>query len=150
NNRGSAYAFQGDIDRAIADFSEAIRLEPRVAAVHYNRGKLYQLHDAPSPILARRSGSTPSSHPPTTTGRPRTSSRDIATAPSPPLTRRSDSIPRPPTPTATGASCTSCKGITTAPSPTLARRSGSIRSSPPPTTTAAMRTAHGATSAAPS
>jgi tetratricopeptide (TPR) repeat protein len=40
-NRGNAYSGKGDLDRAIADFSEAIRLNPRHAVAFYNRGVAY-------------------------------------------------------------------------------------------------------------
>jgi tetratricopeptide (TPR) repeat protein len=39
NNRGLAYQAKGDGERAIADFSEAIRLEPKFAHALYNRGQ---------------------------------------------------------------------------------------------------------------
>ena len=38
SNRGVAYRQKGDGDRAIADFNEAIRLDPTFAAPFYNRG----------------------------------------------------------------------------------------------------------------
>ena len=41
NDRGIAYATKGDLDRAIADFNEAIRLDPKDAIVYRNRGKAY-------------------------------------------------------------------------------------------------------------
>jgi tetratricopeptide (TPR) repeat protein len=41
-NRGAAYARKGDLDHAIADFSEAIRLDPKLAAGYHNRGNAYQ------------------------------------------------------------------------------------------------------------
>jgi len=41
NDRGIAYATKGDPDRGIADFSEAIRLDPKDAVVYRNRGKAY-------------------------------------------------------------------------------------------------------------
>ena len=38
-NRGAAYHAKGDLDRALADFNEVIRLDPKLAAVaYYNRG----------------------------------------------------------------------------------------------------------------
>jgi Tetratricopeptide repeat len=40
SNRGNAHKRQGDIDRAIADFSEAIRLDPTFAEAFANRGLL--------------------------------------------------------------------------------------------------------------
>ena len=42
NNRGIAYATKGDLDRAIADFSEAIRLDPKDAHAYNNRGSAYE------------------------------------------------------------------------------------------------------------
>lgn len=37
-DRGRAYHLSGDYDRAIADYDQALRLEPRDAAVWFNRG----------------------------------------------------------------------------------------------------------------
>ena len=42
--RGRAYADQGEADRAIADLSEAIRLDPAAWAAFFNRGRLYYAH----------------------------------------------------------------------------------------------------------
>jgi lipoprotein NlpI len=41
HNRGLAYAVKGDLDRAIADFTEAIRLDPKDASAHNDRGSAY-------------------------------------------------------------------------------------------------------------
>ncbi|MGD0026121.1 MAG: tetratricopeptide repeat-containing serine protease family protein [Xanthobacteraceae bacterium] len=41
NNRGSAYGRKGDYDRAIADCTEAIRLDPKYAHAYNNRGFAY-------------------------------------------------------------------------------------------------------------
>jgi tetratricopeptide (TPR) repeat protein len=38
NNRGFAFAFKGNYDRAIADHTEAIRLDPKMAIAYFNRG----------------------------------------------------------------------------------------------------------------
>jgi tetratricopeptide (TPR) repeat protein len=38
SNRGVKWVAKGDIDRAIADFSEAIRLEPKLGVAYRNRG----------------------------------------------------------------------------------------------------------------
>ena len=41
NTRGIAYKHKGDYDRAIADSSEAIRLDPKYVHAYYNRGAAY-------------------------------------------------------------------------------------------------------------
>ena len=41
NNRGYAYGHKGDYDRAIADFSKAIELDPKDAETYFNRGYAY-------------------------------------------------------------------------------------------------------------
>jgi lipoprotein NlpI len=41
-NRGMAYAIKGEYDRAIADFDEAIRLNPNIAQAFVNRGEAYR------------------------------------------------------------------------------------------------------------
>src|SRR5918911_359462 len=41
-NRGNAYRYKGDTERAIADYSEAIRLKPDYALAFYNRGRTYE------------------------------------------------------------------------------------------------------------
>ena len=43
NSRGNAYHRRGDYDRAIADYTEAIRLDPKYAIVYGNRGNSYRL-----------------------------------------------------------------------------------------------------------
>lgn len=40
--RGLAREHKGEIAEALADYNEAIRLEPEVATVYFSRGKLYQ------------------------------------------------------------------------------------------------------------
>jgi len=40
-NRGVAYKGKGDDDRAIADYTEAIRLDPKYAKAHFKRGNVY-------------------------------------------------------------------------------------------------------------
>ena len=42
-NRGGAYSDRGDYERAIADFNEAIRLDPKYAAAYFGRGRAYEL-----------------------------------------------------------------------------------------------------------
>jgi tetratricopeptide (TPR) repeat protein len=41
NSRGTGYRRQNDLDHAMADFNEAIGLDPAYAAALYNRGSLY-------------------------------------------------------------------------------------------------------------
>ena len=41
NNRGVAYRVKGDLDRAIADYSEAIKLDPDYEVAYHNRGRAY-------------------------------------------------------------------------------------------------------------
>ena len=43
NNRGNAYGATGNIDRALADFNEAIRIDPQQAKAFNNRGYAYEL-----------------------------------------------------------------------------------------------------------
>ena len=42
NNSGRALEAKGDIDRAVADFNEAIRLDPQNASFYINRGNAYE------------------------------------------------------------------------------------------------------------
>lgn len=42
NNRGLAYRQKGDPDRALADYSEAIKLDPKYGPAYNNRGQIYQ------------------------------------------------------------------------------------------------------------
>lgn len=41
NGRGNGHAAKGQPDRAIADYDQAIRLNPNYAAPHYNRGSVH-------------------------------------------------------------------------------------------------------------
>ena len=41
SDRGVVYANQGNYDKAISDFTEAIRLDPQFAPAYYNRGTAY-------------------------------------------------------------------------------------------------------------
>jgi tetratricopeptide (TPR) repeat protein len=42
NNRGAAYQIKGENERAIADFSKALDIDPRLAKAYYNRAAGYQ------------------------------------------------------------------------------------------------------------
>jgi len=41
-NRGNAYYSKSDIDGAIEDYTEAIRLNPKYADAYFNRGNVYK------------------------------------------------------------------------------------------------------------
>ncbi len=41
-HRGGAYFFKGDNDRAIKDYDEAIRLDPKYAIAYGVRGRAYE------------------------------------------------------------------------------------------------------------
>src|SRR5262252_5140913 len=41
SNRAEAYAFKGDIDRAISDYTKAIVLDPNYAPAYNGRGRAY-------------------------------------------------------------------------------------------------------------
>ena len=41
-DRGQAYLDQGECDKAIADYTEAIRLDPNSTDAYFNRGIAYQ------------------------------------------------------------------------------------------------------------
>ena len=40
-NRGLAWRNKGDLDRAVADFDQAIKLDPKYVAALYNRGNVF-------------------------------------------------------------------------------------------------------------
>ena len=43
SNRGTAYVRKGQYDEALADFSRALEINPKVPQTYYNRGVAYQL-----------------------------------------------------------------------------------------------------------
>ena len=45
NNRGETWRAKGDIDRAIADYTEAIRLDPKNSNAYLNRGLVWDNKD---------------------------------------------------------------------------------------------------------
>ena len=153
NNRGNACDAKGDHDRAIADYTEAIRLDPKYACAYNNRGLAWRAkgdHDRaiadyteairldPKYAVAyynrgrawRRQGRPRPRHRRLHRGDPARSE----------IRRRYNNRGMPGTTRAT----------TTAPSPTTPRRSGSIRNTPSPTTTAASPRTTRATTTAPS
>jgi len=52
NNRGNAYQATGEFDRAIADYIEAIRLDPKYVFAHNNRGNEYRSAGLKAPGVA--------------------------------------------------------------------------------------------------
>src|SRR5215475_15617591 len=42
NNRGAGYRLKGDYDRAIADYAQAIKLNPKLVAAFVNRGVVHE------------------------------------------------------------------------------------------------------------
>ena len=151
-NRAFAYAAKKDNDRAIADYSEAIRLNPNLASAYYNRGNAYSHKGDNDRAIADYSEAIRLNPARQRLRQPRQrdwhqGDNDRAIADT---ARPSGSVRTMPLPTTTGASRTGPRATAIAPSPTSARPSGSIRASPAPTTTAAMRTGTRATMTAPS
>src|SRR6516164_9622897 len=131
HERALSYRSKGDSDRAIADLSEAIRLDPKYAEAYYLRGVSYRNKGDLARAISDYSEAIrldPSLQPPTTTGATRTRTRAISTAPLPTSARRSGSLPRSKPPirkrsfaalrTTTEAGRMRTSAISTAPSPT--------------------------------
>ena len=58
-SRGSLWRRKDDLEKAIADYTEAIRLDPQCAPVYCSRGFAYEKKGTltnPSPTLPRPSG----------------------------------------------------------------------------------------------
>ena len=43
NNRGIAWYHKKELDKAMADYTEAIRLDPKYAPSFHNRGKIWRI-----------------------------------------------------------------------------------------------------------
>ena len=103
NNRGEAWRSMGDADRALADYTEAIRLDPKYPAAYSNRessGTARANSIVLSLTTVKRSGSIRVLPMRTTTVVSRCASKVTLTAQSPTTPRQSGSIRRvhPPTP----------------------------------------------------
>jgi tetratricopeptide (TPR) repeat protein len=95
NNRGIAYRAKGDLDRAISDYSEAIRLDPSYDIAYFNRGRARYLKrdsTAPSPTTARACASIRNTARPMSIAASPTSPSAIRPAQSATTARRSGSI----------------------------------------------------------
>jgi tetratricopeptide (TPR) repeat protein len=91
---GLAYRVKGDYDRAIADYSEAIRINPRDAVAFNDRGFAHSTKGDYDRAIADsgRSGWIRNTLGPSTIAASRTAPRATTTAPSPTLTRLSVSV----------------------------------------------------------
>ena len=131
SHRAAAYRERGDNDRAIADYSEAIRLDPARAATAFllraiafsDKGDNdHAIADYNEAIRLDPKDATAFSR-----SRSRLSAtRVTTTTPSPTSVRRSGSIPKMPAPSKVVVSPYTTRATTTTPSPTTVRRSGSI------------------------
>ena len=105
SNRGDAGYAKKDYDKAIADYNEAIRLDPRFAPALLRPGQRVdgtgRTSTRLSPSSTRLSGSIPGSHCLLNPGQLVDAKRST-TRPSPTTTRRSGSIPGMPSPSTTG------------------------------------------------
>ena len=154
NNRGFAYWNIGDNDAAIADFEQAIKLDPKFAAAYTNRGTalLRQARLRPRHRRLRSGDQVQPEHarqPGTIAASPIRDKGDNDRAIRISI-RRSSSIPSSRRPSPAAASPTATSATTPAPSPISTARSGSMPSSPAPTTTAAWSTPRPASPTAPS
>jgi tetratricopeptide (TPR) repeat protein len=96
-HRGMAYRAKGDLDRAIADHTEAIRLQPDFAKAYNSRGFAYATKgDLDRAVITqRRSDSIATTWRRTTTAATFISRKAISSALSPTIRRRSASIRSP-------------------------------------------------------
>src|SRR5438552_569028 len=119
-SRATAHRGDGWYDRAIEDYDQANRLDPKHASPYNERGPAFS-HKAP---------------PHRTAGAKRSTQNRRRPAPSGNSTRRSGSSPSTPPRTTIAAMLTAARGNRTAPSRIPTRRSVSTRSTPSPSTTA--------------
>ena len=142
NNRGTIYKEKGDLDRAIADFSEAIRLDPKFAAAYFNRGNAYDDKGDDAKALADLDHGDPARS--EITPRPIRSAawcgsaRAISTARSRTSAQAIELDPATRWPTPTAAMRGTRRATANARSPTSCARSTSIRTTPARSRSAAI------------
>jgi tetratricopeptide (TPR) repeat protein len=105
-NRGVAYRGRGEDDRALADYDQAIIVDPKNAVAYLDRGNVYYDRAEYDRALADYSeaiGSIPKTHSLTTTAAVSTASGPSTIAPLSTSTGRSDSVRNMPMPTSPGA-----------------------------------------------
>ena len=97
DNRGLAYRMKGDLDRAIADFDQAVRLDPKSSAAYNDRGTTYGMRGDDRPrhrrFRRRASSSTARMRSRSTIAASPSATKATPTAPSPTSARRSSSSP---------------------------------------------------------
>jgi tetratricopeptide (TPR) repeat protein len=129
-DRGNAYVVKGEYDRAIADYTEAIELDPDYTA-YYNRGTTYlkkgELDRAISDYTNAIRLNLDHAEGVYLNAAPHISKKVTLTAPSPTTPTPSSSTLFVPTSTTIAATHTSPKTNSTALLPITPRRSGSIR-----------------------
>ena len=139
-----AYASKGDYDRAIADYDQAIQLDPKNAFAYNNRGNAYCEQGRLRPRHRRlRPGDPARSEICRCLQQPRQRLPEqevTTTAPSQDYDQAIQLDPKYANAYTTAASPTAPRATTTAPSRTTTRRSSSIRNTPSPSTTAASPT----------
>ena len=150
---GVAASQTGDFDKAIADYTEAIRLDPKHADAYYGRAPPTGTRantTRPSPTTREAIRLTRNTPTPISTGASPTGTRANATRPLPTTPRPSASIRNTTRPITIAATPTGTRANSTRPLPTARRPSGSTRNTPRHTTTGAPPTGTRANSTRPS
>ena len=134
NNRGWSYSQKDDHDRAIADYDEAIRLDPNFALAFVNRGWSYERKRQYDRALADYNEAIradPKYRSPSTTAAGSVISKATMTGRSQIMGRRSGSIRKIQPPTSTAAALITGRANLIAPSRIAKQRSGSTQRAPP-------------------
>ena len=140
---GESYIIDHDYDRAIADYTKAIEIDPKFADAYYNRGLAYcykQDYDRAITDYTKAIEIDPKFAIASAIAATFTTISKITTGPSRTTPRPTKSIPNMPRPTSIAATFTIISKITSGPSRTIPRPSKSIPTMPRPTTIAATLT----------